>query len=340
MGRREFPDAVPEHHVRADPDFRPERRQRARQRVERRLGERGLVEASGSGRLAEHHVKQRRSPLLTEHRFAAIQHRPRRRLGLVELPPHPEPLAPLARVQERHLRGRLRRSGALRRGERPQLLLQVGTVPEGERRPEIEVGPASARHPGHVRERLPREAPTPFFDPQEIPAGEFRERLRAPRGKRKQPHLPAAAAMRQLRARRGTSATTSGPRGEGAGPSRTRWAFVPERLNELIAARRGRSGTSGHGVGSAVTRSGSRSQSTRGVGLSKWRCRGITPARIESRTLMTPATPAAASRCPTFVFTDPISSGRSVVRALAYTAAAARSSIGSPSSVPVPCASR
>ncbi|SKU09410.1 Uncharacterised protein [Mycobacteroides abscessus subsp. abscessus] len=55
---------------------------------------------------------------------------------------------------------------------------------------------------------------------------------------------------------------------------------------------------------------------------------------------MTPAIPAAASRCPMFVFADPINSGSLVSRPMPYAAPAACASIGSPSDVPVPCASR
>ena len=120
----------------------------------------------------------------------------------------------------------------------------------------------------------------------------------------------------------------------------TTCAFVPEIPKELTAPRTGRPETSGHSIASAVTRSGRASHSTRGFGVSKLRCRGITPSRIASSTFTTPATPAAASRCPTFVFTEPISSGRSAGLPSPYAVPAARSSMGSPSSVPVPCASR
>ena len=41
------------------------------------------------------------------------------------------------------------------------------------------------------------------------------------------------------------------------------------------------------------------------VGVLKWRCGGISPFFRERITLITPATPAAASKCPMLVFTDP-----------------------------------
>ena len=136
----------------------------------------------------------------------------------------------------------------------------------------------------------------------------------------------------------GTAAPSASPSGPYA--SSTRWAFVPDTEKELTAARRGRPAVSGHTASSAVTRTGSASHAIRGFGVWKWRCFGMTPRRMASRTLITPATPAAASRCPTFVFTDPISRGSPGSRPSPYTAPAASTSIGSPSSVPVPWASR
>ena len=94
-------------------------------------------------------------------------------------------------------------------------------------------------------------------------------------------------------------------------PSSTTWAFVPDQPKPLTPALGGRPSASGQAVGSAVTLSGSRSQGISGFGVLKWRCLGMTPLFIASSTLMTPATPAADSRWPMFVFTEPIRSGRS-----------------------------
>ncbi len=55
--------------------------------------------------------------------------------------------------------------------------------------------------------------------------------------------------------------------------------------------------------------------------------------------LITPAIPAAAAVCPMFDFTEPSHSGRSADRSRPYVASRASASIGSPSGVPVPCAS-
>ena len=57
-----------------------------------------------------------------------------------------------------------------------------------------------------------------------------------------------------------------------------------------------------------------------------WKCRcfGIAPCFIASITLISAATPAADSRWPKLVFTEPISSGRSAARPLPYAAAVER----------------
>ena len=122
-------------------------------------------------------------------------------------------------------------------------------------------------------------------------------------------------------------------------PSTMTCAFVPDHPNPLIPARGGRSGTSGQSIVSDATRTVSRSHSISGFGVLKFRCFGMTRCFIASITLMRLAAPAADSRCPMFVFTDPTSSGRSASRPLLYTVPVACISIGSPTGVPVPCAS-
>ena len=122
-------------------------------------------------------------------------------------------------------------------------------------------------------------------------------------------------------------------------PSSTTWAFVPDQPKPLTPARSGRPETTGQSVGVEVTCSGRPSQSIAGLGVRKWRCLGMTPRFIDSTVFMTPATPAAASRWPMFVFTEPIRSGRPASRSRPYAAPVACASIGSPTSVPVPWAS-
>ena len=116
-------------------------------------------------------------------------------------------------------------------------------------------------------------------------------------------------------------------------------ALVPENPNELTPAIRGRPSRA-QGRASSTTRTGSRSQGMCGDGFRKFRCFGNSSCSSDRMTLIRPAIPAAASRWPIFVFTDPISSGRLASRPSPSAAPAAWTSIGSPSDVPVPCASR
>lgn len=61
--------------------------------------------------------------------------------------------------------------------------------------------------------------------------------------------------------------------------------------------------------------------------------------RSWSAVLITPTMPEAGSMCPMLVFTEPTTSGSSWVWDFANTLLMAPSSMGSPSGVPVPCAS-
>ncbi len=113
-------------------------------------------------------------------------------------------------------------------------------------------------------------------------------------------------------------------------------ALVPVNPKELTPARRGRS-VSGHVSHVVGTVTASDAHGMYGFGVWKWSDAGISPRSSASTVLMRPAIPAAASRWPMLVFTDPIESGRA--RPSPSTAASASTSIGSPSEVPVPCAS-
>ena len=74
-------------------------------------------------------------------------------------------------------------------------------------------------------------------------------------------------------------------------------------------------------------------------GLSARRCAfgAASPARSPSNSFSSPVVPAAASACPRLAFTPPTASGTR--RVLSTDAASELASIGSPSDVPVPCAS-
>ena len=117
--------------------------------------------------------------------------------------------------------------------------------------------------------------------------------------------------------------------------SRMTCALVPANPNELTPATRGRLLRS-QGIVSLTTSTASWSHGMCGDGFSKCRCLGRVSCSSDRITLMTPAIPAAASRCPIFVFTEPINSGRPGSRPAPSTAPAAWTSIGSPSDVPVP----
>src|SRR5262249_50801351 len=79
--------------------------------------------------------------------------------------------------------------------------------------------------------------------------------------------------------------------------------------NELTPAIR-RSYPPGHPIPSRGTTTGSRSHPMCGLGSFRCRCGGISPRSTASTAFISPAIPAAASRCPTFVFTDPSAKNR------------------------------
>jgi hypothetical protein len=81
------------------------------------------------------------------------------------------------------------------------------------------------------------------------------------------------------------------------------------------------------------------SQSTCGVGSSTCRVFGSMLFLSAMTILITPPTPAAACVCATFDLKEPSHSGLSSDRFRPYVASSACASIGSPSVVPVPCAS-
>ena len=120
---------------------------------------------------------------------------------------------------------------------------------------------------------------------------------------------PPGSAIGTLRAEPTGRSSPAGAAWGARCSSNTMWAFVPEIPNEFTPARRGHSPRLGHSMASVVTRTGRRSQSRLGLGSLKCRCFGITPDFTTIAALMSPATPAAASRWPTLVLTEPTSSG-------------------------------
>lgn len=121
----------------------------------------------------------------------------------------------------------------------------------------------------------------------------------------------------------------------GGACSSTTCALVPLKPKELTPAMRGPS----HSVSSVGTSTGTSSQRTCSLGRSKCRCGGIRPWCSDSATLIRLDIPAAASRCPRLVFTEPTRSLAAGSRSGRSTSTRASISIGSPSCVPVPWAS-
>ncbi|GAA5708190.1 hypothetical protein Save01_09069 [Streptomyces avermitilis] len=120
--------------------------------------------------------------------------------------------------------------------------------------------------------------------------------------------------------------------------SRITWAFVPLIPNEDTPARRGPP-VSGHSRPSVSSSTAPADQSTWVLGFPTCRVLGSTPFRSASTVLITPATPETAWVCAMFDLSEPSQSGRPSCRSWPYVASSACASIGSPSDVPVPCAS-
>jgi len=147
---RQFADAVTQHNGRPNTDTCPERRERALQRIERRLLPCRIGKIPLRAVPAEHQIQQGSAPLLDEYRLATVEYRPRNRFALVKRQPHPGPLAPLARVGERN-RGRFARSRPLfTPGHLLQSRAQGFRVPKNDAFANIEVASSRARGPGHV----------------------------------------------------------------------------------------------------------------------------------------------------------------------------------------------
>ena len=117
------------------------------------------------------------------------------------------------------------------------------------------------------------------------------------------------------------------------GASITTCALVPPKPNELTPARRR---PSGHGVDWVGTKKGEPSRSMSGFKLFKCGCGGISPCMRLSAAFMTPATPAAASKCPILALAAPNAQRCCCPRPGVNTVCRDLTSIGSPSAVPVP----
>ncbi|MMZ59894.1 hypothetical protein D1872_219550 [compost metagenome] len=125
------------------------------------------------------------------------------------------------------------------------------------------------------------------------------------------------------------------------------WALAPPAPNDEIPAILGYSWVSPSSSTTGRFHSSSSCWTTNGVcskgmfGFSSWACRLGTSVRFFiCRTIFPiPAMPAAASKCPMLDFTEP--TAQNPLSAVSFLKAWVRpvTSMGSPSSVPVPCAS-
>ena len=174
--RRDLPEAVPEHRIGANAQARPQRGERALQRVDRRLLPHRVVEIPGRAGPAEHHVQERgAAAFVAEQCVAAVQHRAEHGLAPIERRAHSHPLAGLPGVGERDLR-RLPRSGSIAcPDERKQPVAQRRRVTEHHARAMIEMASPRARRPCRVGEQrvggasLRRELFGSFVEPGQVP---------------------------------------------------------------------------------------------------------------------------------------------------------------------------
>ena len=127
-----------------------------------------------------------------------------------------------------------------------------------------------------------------------------------------------------------------GPEGSAIGASsRITWALVPPMPREVTPARRGTPSVS-QSRSSVLTKNGLLAKSICGFGRSKWRLGGICRCSRASTALISPQTPAAESRWPMLLLSEPMAQKfrRPVWARNAWVRAAI--SIGSPIGVAVP----
>ena len=144
--------------------------------------------------------------------------------------------------------------------------------------------------------------------------------------------LCSAASDVALRVNRPVRATLSVLRVDGAETDSTiAWELVPLNPKELTDAT---ACSPTNGIIAVGTVAGIASSGTRGFSFLKCKLPGTALCCSERITFIRPAAPAAASRWPILVLTEPNIRGR--VRPSLRTAAKDWTSIGSPSAVPVP----
>ena len=200
LGSGDLAQAVPDHHVRADPQARPQRRQRALQRVDGRLLPLRLVQITGRVGVPEHHRQQRGAAFGAQQRFAAVQHRPHHRLAGIQCLAHPSPLARLSGEGKCHLRlglrARRRDRGRVRLGQGAQTIAQRIRVTEHHSRAAGEVAAPGRRRPRQVGQRLVGRAAAPVqfrvmvVEPAQVFPRQVAHRFRRLARQRQEPARP------------------------------------------------------------------------------------------------------------------------------------------------------
>ena len=127
---------------------------------------------------------------------------------------------------------------------------------------------------------------------------------------------------------------------EGGAASSTAWAIVPLYPNELTPPLPPAAASSPRAscVGSAHA-TPSTAEPTCGLMRRSCALGGARASSSPAASRSSPASPAAGSAWPQFALRLPTQSGGDGARAASTAAASERTSIGSPSGVPVPCAS-
>ena len=173
MRRRDFPQAMPEHHDGPDADALPKRCERALQRVDRRLLPLRIVQVARGAGPAEHHIQQRGATLLGEQGIAAVEHRTEHRLTRVKCRAHAGPLAGLPGVGEGDLGGLPPRRLLFPLRQRRQALAQPVRVVEHHTRAMAEMAAARGGRPCHVGEHGRVGV---LVEPREIVSGQLPQR--------------------------------------------------------------------------------------------------------------------------------------------------------------------
>jgi hypothetical protein len=124
----------------------------------------------------------------------------------------------------------------------------------------------------------------------------------------------------------------------GACAPSTTWKFVPPKPNALTPASRSSAGAA-HGRASVWNANGLVAGSQAGLGRDRCSVGGRTPVCRASAALITPAIPAAHLVCPICDFTEPSTALPGRAPDSVNSLVSVSSSVRSPTTVPVPCAS-